>query len=126
MHKAPGILFWSDVGTLNALNLAQISEGIRLTQPYETFFLEGEPCEALADPSGDTRVRALKLDDRVLVYVARYAGDPTTRSHVRLKVGRVTAVQDVASGRTIAVARNGFFSDFVSDRGRLFLLRLAP
>jgi len=126
MHKAPGILFWNDVGTLNALNLAQISEGIRLTQPYEAFFLEGEPCEALADPSGDTRVRALKLGDRVLVYVARYVGDPATRSHVRLKEGRVTAVQDIASGRTIAVVRNGFFSDFVSDRGRLFLLRLAP
>lgn len=125
MQKAPGILFWNAVGTFNALNLAQISEGIRQTQPYEDFFLRGEPCEALAATPNDTRVRALRLGNRLLVYVARYTGDPATRARVSLKEGRVITVLDVATDKATGVAGNGFATDFATDRGRLFMLTLA-
>lgn len=125
IHKAPGILFWNVAGTMNALNLAEIAKGIRLTQPYEDIFMDGRRFRALAATPPDTRVRALKLGPRLLVYVARYAGDAEAKATVCIEEGRVVRVLDVAAEREMTREGNGFVTDFVRARGRLFLLTLA-
>ena len=126
IHKAPGIFFWNTAGTMNALNLAQVSEGIRLTQPYEDIFLDGARFKALSVlPADAARVRALKLGPRLLVYVARYSGDASAKATVRLDQGRVVRILDVAAGNTVQGDGNGFSTDFITDRGKLFLLTLA-
>ena len=125
IHKAPGILFWTTAGSMNALNLAEIAEGIRLTQPYEDVFVDGERFASLAVTPPETRVRALKLGPRLLVYVARYTGDAETKATVQVKEGRVSRVLDVAAGSEASREANGFATDFIAARGKLFLLTLA-
>ena len=126
IHKAPGVLFWTVAATLNAVNLAQVSEAIRLTQPYEDILLDGEACKDLRTSPANLRVRALKHGNRLLVYAADYdnSDDTDAPATVTLLQGTVAEVLDVAADRPVPVVSNGFTTDFRSDRGKLFLMSL--
>lgn len=125
IHQAPGVIFWKTAGFFNALNLAQVSRAIRLTQPFEDIFLKGEPYTAISAEPDWVRVRALKYEERILLYTANYRNDPTISVFINLKnIPEKVRVTDVATGELVELTANGFYTDFRSARGKLFLLDL--
>lgn len=104
MERADTILFWNTSGFFNPVNLRYIAEGIRIAAPYEEFFLKGSPVEVKAPEW--LRAKALRLNNRILVYAANYRNDPG-------KTGRIT----LPDGRMLEV-------DFTADRAGFHLVEL--
>ena len=123
MQKPRIIAFYAGATLFNAPTLAPVAEAIRIAHPYEDFFVDGEKyAEAKAD-SARVRLKALKLDDKILVYAANY--DNITGPVETMHFPSVPkSVLDCISGDKIEVKDDGFSFDFKESRGRLFLVEL--
>ncbi|MFH2071024.1 MAG: hypothetical protein ABIJ11_07490 [Elusimicrobiota bacterium] len=123
MHKAPGIILYASYAAFDPLNLSPVTEAIRLTQPYEDFFIDGEIYnEIKAEPVDWVRVRALKYNDKILLYVANYQNNPEKKVSVILKE-KPGSVIELATGEAVTMDGKKFYLDFQSDRGKLFLIK---
>ena len=123
MQQSRLIIYWMSYGMFNPLNLAWIAEGTRQLSPYEELLLNGKPYTAAVSSEKRIRIKGLKLDKKLLLYVANYqhALDLTARIDIGAKVNRITALLD---GTTVKTENNGFIFNSAIERGQLFLITL--
>lgn len=123
MNKAPGIMYWQSDAFFDPVNLAQISEAIRVAQPYEDFFIDGKPWTKFAISPSWVRAVALKRNGEILLYLANYRNETDKRVGVKLEEPP-SSVTDIELNVQLPVDGSGFETDFADDRGKLFLIKL--
>jgi hypothetical protein len=123
IHQAPGVYFWVADGVLNAVNLREIAEAVRVLQPHEDLLLTGKPYDKFTTDCD--RVRILQSGAELLVYAADYRGETTPARKIGFPELKVNSVRDAATGKAVVVVANGFTFDLVPDRGRLFVVKTA-
>lgn len=123
MNKSPGIVYWESSAFFDPLNLSQISEAIRTVQPYEEFFLKGEPCGTIKISPEWGRVIALQYKNEILIYVANYRNEADKKVIVTLSKPPLKII-DIGKKQEISSINSTFETDFRDDRGKLFLVTM--
>ncbi|OGV50465.1 MAG: hypothetical protein A2017_01535 [Lentisphaerae bacterium GWF2_44_16] len=121
MNKAPGIIYWETSSFFDPLNLSQISEAIRIAQPYEEFFLKGEPCNTVKASPEWARIIALKHENKILIYAANYRNETDKKIIITLDK-KPLKVMDLEKNKEVEIKNFSFETDFLDERGKLFLV----
>lgn len=119
MQQSRIVLFWHGHSVFNPINSQYISQAIRCAAPYEDIILNGSAYTGLQAPEW-LRVKALKLDRRILLYAANYRNPQAQEA--KISVAGVRKVLDVSSNREIPITADTFVADFTNTHGKLFLL----
>jgi hypothetical protein len=123
MQQAGMILFWHGPAVFNPVNLQHISAAIRLAAPYEDIILKGEKYKRVFSPQQWVRIKGLKLNKRILLYVANYRNAETMKAQIKFKA-KIKSILEIGIGKQLLVNDNSFSIDFKSDRGKLFIVTL--
>jgi len=120
MSQSPGIIYWDSSAFFDPLNLVQISEAIGLAQPYEDFFLNGEPCNTIKTSPAWVRIIALKHKNAILIYAANYRNDPDKKVMITLNQKPLKIIE-AGRNKEMKINNSSFETDFSDGRGKLFL-----
>ncbi|MCF6177368.1 MAG: hypothetical protein L3J71_16565 [Victivallaceae bacterium] len=123
MQQSKLILFWKGAAVYNPINLQYISDAIRLVAPYEQIILNGRVYNSVRADQAWVRIKGLKLNNKILLYVANYrnAIDKTVKIIIK---EQIRSVVELGLERDITQGGNSFITNFKSDRGKLFLITL--
>ena len=123
MQKPKIIVFYAGATLFNAPTLAPVVEAVRIAQPYEDFFVDGEKYTEAKAGSARVRLKALKLGGQVLLYATNYDNvvGPTETVHFP---SAPKSVKDCITDKIIESENNGFSFDFKDSRGKLFLVEM--
>ena len=122
MQKSRIILFWYGCSVYNPLNSQYISEAIRLAAPYENIILNGTKFSNFSAQNW-VRVKGLKLDNKILLYVANYRNSIDKIANIKLNK-QIKSILEIDTGKTLKIENNSFEVNFKSDRGKLFLIKI--
>jgi hypothetical protein len=120
MQQSRMILFWAGASIYNPLNSQHISEAIRWAGPYEDIILNGKEYTGVFSQKW-VRIKGLKLNKRILLYVANYRNSITKKAQIKFK-GKIKSILEIGTGKQLSISKNSFSVDFKSDRGKLFLI----
>lgn len=123
MQKPKLIIFYAGATVFNAPTMAPVTEAIRIAQPYEDFFVNGERYEAVSGSADYLRLKALKLGNKVLLYAANYT-NPVNRTVTVTFPSAIQSAVECDGLKKMKVEGKQFSFDFQSSRGKLFLLEL--
>jgi hypothetical protein len=120
MQQTKMILFWYGSSVYNPVNSQYISEAIRWAAPYEDIILNGKEYNGASSQKW-VRIKGLKLNKRILLYVTNYRNSVNKKAPISLR-GRVKSVLEIGTGKLLPLNNNSFTVGFKSDRGKLFLI----
>ncbi|MBO4647160.1 MAG: hypothetical protein J5806_03275 [Lentisphaeria bacterium] len=123
MQKPQIIIFYSGATLFNAPTLAPVVEAVRIAQPYEDFFVDGEKYTEAKAGSVRVRLKALRLGKKVLLYATNY-DNVVGPTETVVFPSAPKSVLDCITGKKIEPQNNGFSFDFKTSRGRLFLVEM--
>ncbi|MCF6175659.1 MAG: hypothetical protein L3J71_07820 [Victivallaceae bacterium] len=121
MQQSKLIMFWKGAAVYNPINLQYISEAIRWTAPYEKIILNGNEYKGAVSPQQWVRIKGLKLDNHILLYVANYRNLQSKTATINFK-SPIKSVLEIGTGQELINNNNSFTVSFKSDRGKLFLI----
>lgn len=121
MQQTKIIFLWKGSSVYNPVNSQYISEAIRDAVAYEDIILNGKEYNKGFSVQKWVRLKGLKLDKRILLYVANYQNSINKKAQVRFN-SKIKSVLEIGSGRQLSINNNSFAVDFKSDRGKLFLI----
>lgn len=121
MQQSKLILFWKSAAVYNPLNLQYISEAIRWAAPYEDIILNGSKYTGAVSPQQWVRIKALKLDNYILLYVANYRNLQSKTATINFN-SPIKSILEIGTGKELTNNNNSLTVNFKSDRGKLFLI----
>lgn len=121
MQQSKMILFWAGASVYNPVNSQHISEAIRWASPYEDIILNGKEYKGIFSPQKWLRIKGLKFNKHILLYVANYRNSITQKVQIKFK-DKIKSILEIGTGKQLRINNNSFSVDFESDRGKLFLV----
>jgi len=123
MAQSRLIEYWMSYGMYNPRNLRHIAEGIRQLSPYENILLDGKEVNSVKSSAKFLRIKALKLDKKLLIYVSNYQHPANLKAPVDIGVP-VKKLTALVNGKAVKINGNKFIFDSSVERGQLFLAEL--
>lgn len=123
MAQSRLIEYWMSYGMYNPRNLRHIAEGIRQLSPYENILLDGKEVNSVKSSAKFLRIKALKLDKKLLIYVSNYQHPANLKASVDIGVP-VKKLTALVNGKAVKLSGNKFIFDSSVERGQLFLAEL--